>query len=115
MVMDTEDSRVERRIALAVSTPSACILFAITKQATVVGEPTIINMAMSSLCRKPRTAAAGRKIHGSRNSLTKEDQTAPFQRVMAWLPEKDAPTTNRATGVAVAPMELSALSNTVGT
>ena len=104
MVMD--EKNVEATMMLEVSTWSARIFFAMTKQDTVVAEPVMIRMAIIWLFRKPNMAANGRKIPGSRNSFTRDETAAPFQRFRASPPEKDAPTTRRAMGVAVAPMEL---------
>ena len=48
--------------ALAVSTLSAFIFLAMMKQATVVGEPAIMRMAIIWLSRKPMAPARGRKM-----------------------------------------------------
>ena len=114
-VIDRAESSVDNSTALEVSTLSPCIFLAMTKQATVVGEPAIMRIAIIWLLRKPMAAARGRKMAGKRKSLITEETKAPFQRFIASLPENDAPTTKRAMGVAVAPKELRALSSMAGT
>ena len=45
---------------LLVKMPSCPMFFAITKQDTVVGEPTMMRIASSSLCLNPNRAAMGK-------------------------------------------------------
>ena len=45
-VIDRAESSVDNSTALEVSTLSPCIFLAMTKQATVVGEPAIIRIAI---------------------------------------------------------------------
>ena len=88
---------------LLVKMPSCPMFFAITKQDTVVGEPTMMRIASSSLYLNPNNAAMGRKMAGRMNSLIAVAAMAGLMRLRAALPEKDAPTASRATGVAVPP------------
>lgn len=113
--MDAAESKVDRRTALEVRTLSAFIFFAIMKQETVVGEPDMMSTAIIWLSRNPKIAANGRNIAGSRKSLIKDDTKAGLKRFKASLPEKDAPTTKSAIGVAVPPIELKALLRITGT
>ena len=92
-MIDTAESKVDRRTAFEVRTLSAFIFFAIMKAETVVGEPAIMRTAIIWLSLNPNNAASGRNAAGSMKSLMKDDTKAGFKRFNASLPEKDAPMT----------------------
>ena len=74
---------MDRRIVLDVSARLACMFFAMTKQVTVVGEPTMMRIATMELPRKPSSAAKGSVSAGSIKSFTKTEQTTSFLFFMA--------------------------------
>ena len=86
------------------STPSCPIFFAITKLLTVVADPSITRIAISSSLRNPRYAANGKKIATNPISLIKAAVTAGFTFPIAFLKSKAAPIAIRPMGVATAPI-----------
>ena len=97
----TLDKRVVNTTILEDKTSSLSIALAITKQVTVVGEASIIRIAISSWFLKPIRMAIGTKIAASRISFIKLAITVGLIFFMALLPSKLAPMQIRAIGVAV--------------
>lgn len=82
------------------STPSCPIFFAITKQVTVVDEPSMIRIAISSSLRNPNHTAAGRKSAQNPISLINEAVTAAPALANAFRISKAAPMAISPIGVA---------------
>lgn len=81
--------------------PSWPMFFAMTKQLTVVAEPSMTRIATSFSARKPRKTAAGRKRAARPISLINEAVTAGAMRPDTFLISKVAPIAIRPSGVAM--------------
>ena len=96
----TELRKVVATTTLEVRTPSCPMFFAIIKQLTVVGDPSIIRRATSLSVWNPMPMAKGRKTAGSSNNFIKEHRSVGLTSASAFLPSNPAPRPMRARGVA---------------
>ena len=85
------------------STPSCPIFFAITKQVTVVAEPSITRIAVNSSFRNPIHTAMGRNIAQNPISLINAAVTAGPTFANAFRISNDAPIAINPIGVAIFP------------
>ena len=88
---------------LEVSTPSCPIFFAMTKQLTVVAEPSMTRIATSSSLRNPSMTARGRNTAANPTSFITAAAAAGLTFAKAFLISKVAPIAISPRGVATAP------------
>ena len=89
-------------------TPSCPKFLAITKQLTVVAEPSITRIAISSLSLNPKATAIGRNTATKPTSLINVAANAGFAFADAFFKSKVAPIAISPIGVAILPMLVTA-------
>lgn len=89
-------------------TPSCPIFLAMTKQLTVVAEPSITRIAISSLSLNPKATAIGRNTATKPTSLINVAANAGFAFADAFFKSKVAPMAISPIGVAILPMLVTA-------
>ena len=106
--------RVVSITVLEVRVPSCPILRAITYELTVVAEPSITRIAISSSLLKPEITARGRKIETRSTSFIAAANTDAPALFFARAKSKEAPIAIRPIGVAIEPMLDTAFEITAG-